>query len=141
MRSRGPSRQDPEELEALSVEPELRRWGIGSLLMEEGERRLSAAGVGFIGLAVIAGNEDALRVYERWGIAPSHVRCLDAPGRAAIASPRAGPGRSGDGRWSPPSAPVITWLTFVLPANLSAFIPLLLCASRSSAETPGDAGY
>ena len=64
------------ELEALSVEPELRRWGIGSLLMEEVERRLSAAGVGFIGLALIAGNEDALRFYERWGMAPSHVRCL-----------------------------------------------------------------
>lgn len=64
------------ELEALSVQPELRRWGIGSLLMEQLERRLSAAGVNFIGLTVIAGNEDALRLYERWGIAPSHVRCL-----------------------------------------------------------------
>jgi ribosomal protein S18 acetylase RimI-like enzyme len=64
------------ELEALSVEPKLRRWGIGSLLMEEVERRLAAAGVGFIGLAVIAGNEDALRFYRRWGMAPSHVRCL-----------------------------------------------------------------
>jgi ribosomal protein S18 acetylase RimI-like enzyme len=64
------------ELEALSVEPELRRWGIGSLLMEEVERRLAAAGVGFIGLAVIAGNEDALRFYRRWGMAPSHIRCL-----------------------------------------------------------------
>lgn len=64
------------ELEALSVEPELRRWGIGSLLMEEVEMRLVAAGVGFIGLTVIAGNEDALRFYERWGMAPSHVRCL-----------------------------------------------------------------
>jgi ribosomal protein S18 acetylase RimI-like enzyme len=64
------------ELEALSVEPELRRWGIGSLLMEEVERRLAAAGIGFIGLGVIAGNEDALRFYKRWGLAPSHVRCL-----------------------------------------------------------------
>jgi ribosomal protein S18 acetylase RimI-like enzyme len=64
------------ELEALSVEPELRRWGIGSLLMEEVERRLAVAGVGFIGLTVIAGNEDALRFYRRWGMAPSHVRCL-----------------------------------------------------------------
>ena len=64
------------ELEALSVEPELRRWGIGSLLMEEVERRLAAAGVGFIGLTVIAGNEDALRFYARWGLAQSHVRCL-----------------------------------------------------------------
>jgi GNAT superfamily N-acetyltransferase len=64
------------ELEALSVEPELRRWGIGSLLMEEVERRFAVAGVGFIGLALIAGNEDALRFYERWGMAPSHVRCL-----------------------------------------------------------------
>jgi ribosomal protein S18 acetylase RimI-like enzyme len=44
--------------------------------MEEVERRLAAAGVGFIGLAVIAGNEDALRFYRRWGMAPSHVRCL-----------------------------------------------------------------
>jgi GNAT superfamily N-acetyltransferase len=64
------------ELEALSVEPELRRWGIGSLLMEQVELRLAAAGVDFIGLAVIAGNEDALRFYERWGMVPSHVRCL-----------------------------------------------------------------
>lgn len=64
------------ELEALSVKPELRRWGIGSLLMEEVERRLVAAGVGFIELAVIAGNDDALRFYERWGMAPSQVRCL-----------------------------------------------------------------
>ncbi len=64
------------ELEALSVEPELRRWGIGSLLMEEVEQRLVAAGVAFIGLAVIAGNEDALRFYRRWGMVPSHVRCL-----------------------------------------------------------------
>lgn len=64
------------ELEALSVEPELRRWGIGSLLMEELERRLAAAGIGFIGLAVIAGNEDALSFYRRWGMVPSHIRCL-----------------------------------------------------------------
>ena len=64
------------ELEALSVEPELRRWGIGSLLMEQVELRLAAAGVGFIGLNVIAGNEEALRFYERWGMVASHVRCL-----------------------------------------------------------------
>ena len=72
------------ELEALSVEPELRRWGIGSLLMEQVELRLAAAGVGFIGLNVIAGNEEALRFYERWGMVPSHVRCLGRmlPGRS-----------------------------------------------------------
>lgn len=64
------------ELEALSVEPELRRWGIGSLLMEQVELRLVSAGVGFIGLTVIAGNDDALRFYERWGMTPSHIRCL-----------------------------------------------------------------
>ena len=64
------------ELEALSIEPELRRWGIGSLLMEQVELRLAAAGIGFIGLNVIAGNEEALRFYERWGMVPSHVRCL-----------------------------------------------------------------
>jgi ribosomal protein S18 acetylase RimI-like enzyme len=62
------------ELEALSVEPELRRWGIGSLLMEEVEGHLAASGVRFIGLAVVAGNEDALRFYERWGMVPSQVR-------------------------------------------------------------------
>lgn len=64
------------ELEALSVEPELRRWGIGSLLMERVEELLAAAGVDFIALALIAGNEDALRFYERWGMVPSHVRCI-----------------------------------------------------------------
>jgi GNAT superfamily N-acetyltransferase len=74
------------ELEALSVEPELRRWGIGSLLMEQLELRLAAAGVGFIALNVIAGNEDALRFYERWRIVPAHIRCLG----------RMPPGRGGD---------------------------------------------
>lgn len=64
------------ELEALSVEPELRRWGVGSLLMEGVEQRLTSAGIGFIGLAVVFGNADALRFYERWGIVPSEVRCL-----------------------------------------------------------------
>ncbi|HEY2054643.1 MAG TPA: GNAT family N-acetyltransferase [Solirubrobacterales bacterium] len=64
------------ELEALSVEPDLRRWGIGSLLMEEVERRLVAAGIDHIGLALVAGNADALRFYERWGMAPTQVRCL-----------------------------------------------------------------
>ena len=64
------------ELEALSVEPELRRWGVGSLLMEGVEQRLAAAGIEFIGLAVMSGNADALRFYERWGIVPSQVRCL-----------------------------------------------------------------
>ncbi len=64
------------ELEALSVEPELRRWGIGSLLMEEVEQRLAELGVGFVGLSVVAGNEDALRFYRRWGMVPSQVRCL-----------------------------------------------------------------
>ncbi len=64
------------ELEALSVEPELRRWGIGSLLMERVEQALVAAGINFLGLSLIAGNEDAMRFYERWGMAPSHVRCL-----------------------------------------------------------------
>ena len=95
--SRAVEREDPEELEALcrARAPAL---GIGPLPMEEVEPRLSAVCVGFIGLAVIAGNEDALRFYERWGMAPSHVRCLGGRSRPeAIASPRAGPGRSGDG--------------------------------------------
>ncbi len=64
------------ELEALSVDPELRRWGVGSLLMEAVEKSLTAAGIEFIGLAVVSGNADALRFYDRWGIVPSQVRCL-----------------------------------------------------------------
>ncbi|HEY2056644.1 MAG TPA: GNAT family N-acetyltransferase [Solirubrobacterales bacterium] len=71
------------ELEALSVEPELRRWGIGSLLMEEVERRLIAAGIDHIGLDLVAGNADALRFYERWGVTPTHVRCLGPTIRGA----------------------------------------------------------
>lgn len=64
------------ELVALSVEPELRRWGVGSLLMEAVEDRLSAAGIAHIALNVVSGNDSALRFYERWGILPTHVRCL-----------------------------------------------------------------
>jgi hypothetical protein len=44
--------------------------------MEQVERRLNGEDVRFIGLAVIAGNEEALRLYERWGMVVSHVRCL-----------------------------------------------------------------
>lgn len=64
------------ELEALSVDPDLRRWGVGSLLMEAVEQGLTAAGVEFIGLSVVSGNADAIRFYERWGIVPSEVRCV-----------------------------------------------------------------
>ena len=64
------------ELEALSVIPELRRWGVGSLIMEEVEQRLVDAGVGFIGLVDMAANEDALRFYRRWGMVPSQVRYI-----------------------------------------------------------------
>ena len=52
----------------LAVDPELRQRGIGTLLMDEVERRLKAKGCIRCYLMVVADNEKAIRFYEthRW---------------------------------------------------------------------------
>jgi ribosomal protein S18 acetylase RimI-like enzyme len=51
----------------LAVEPGARRRGLGRRLMGEAERRLAALGCVKLNLQVRAGNEAALRFYQRLG--------------------------------------------------------------------------
>ena len=53
----------------IDVSPELRRVGLGGVLLAEAERQVKAAGVGRMGLHVAVDNEAAIRFYERLGYA------------------------------------------------------------------------
>ena len=55
------------EIESLGVLPEQRGAGIGSALLDELESALAAAGVVDLVIGVLAGNDAALRLYERRG--------------------------------------------------------------------------
>jgi ribosomal protein S18 acetylase RimI-like enzyme len=51
----------------LDVAPELRRAGVGGLLLREAERQVKATGVGRMGLHVAVDNDAAIRFYEGLG--------------------------------------------------------------------------
>jgi GNAT superfamily N-acetyltransferase len=62
------------EVETLAVCAEARGKGVGTALMDAVERELDAMGIREIRLGVVAGNDDAMRFYERRGMAPfAHV--------------------------------------------------------------------
>ena len=56
------------ELQSLVVEDGLRGAGIGGILMDAVEAELAARGVADLSVAVLAGNDAALRFYERRGL-------------------------------------------------------------------------
>lgn len=56
------------ELETLAVLPGSRGAGIGSALMDAVDDELGRLGIADLWVAVVAGNEDALRFYERRGL-------------------------------------------------------------------------
>lgn len=58
---------DCPELNAITVAPELRSHGIGTTLIQEAERRVSAQGITRVGLAVGLDNPRARSLYERLG--------------------------------------------------------------------------
>jgi ribosomal protein S18 acetylase RimI-like enzyme len=58
------------ELYSLSVAPEARGLGVGTALMDTLDERLAALGITDLSIAVMAGNEDALRFYRRRGLVP-----------------------------------------------------------------------
>jgi len=58
------------ELYSLSVAPEERGGGVGTALMDTLDERLAALGIADLSIAVMAGNEDALRFYRRRGLVP-----------------------------------------------------------------------
>jgi ribosomal protein S18 acetylase RimI-like enzyme len=59
------------EIESLAVLPSHRGRGVGSRLLEALERELESIGVRDLILGVLAGNEDAIRLYRRRGYRPT----------------------------------------------------------------------
>ncbi|SDX68253.1 GNAT family N-acetyltransferase [Halopenitus persicus] len=68
-RERGSYERDADRgfVDALFVQPGARGRGIGSSLLDRGERRLAAAGVDVVGIEAMASNVDARRLYRRRG--------------------------------------------------------------------------
>jgi GNAT superfamily N-acetyltransferase len=69
------------ELESLSVLESHRGKGIGSALLDAIDRELAAQGVADVIVGALAGNEDALRLYERRGFRPTWMYMSRFDGR------------------------------------------------------------
>ena len=61
------------ELYSLSVAPTHRSRGIGTALLDALDQRLEALGIHDLTVAVIVGNDDALRLYQARGIKPTEI--------------------------------------------------------------------
>lgn len=61
------------EIETLVVAPSWRGRGVGGMLLDAAEERIAAAGIGDFFVAAVAGNEGAIRFYERRGLVRSTV--------------------------------------------------------------------
>lgn len=79
-------------LDVLYVRPEARRTGVAAALVRELVSRLRAGGVEMLELEVLASNDAARAVYERWGLRPVELT-LGAPVSELEArlAPAAGP--------------------------------------------------
>ena len=69
------------EIESLSVLPEYRGSGLGSLLLDRLETHLRARGAQDLILGVLPGNADAIRLYERRGYQPTWLYLSRFEGR------------------------------------------------------------
>ncbi|HET6733607.1 GNAT family N-acetyltransferase [Mycobacterium sp.] len=69
------------EIESLSVLPQYRGSGLGSELLSRLEEHLTAQGVNDLILGVLAGNSDAIRLYERRGYRPTWLYMTRFEGR------------------------------------------------------------
>ncbi|HXV32865.1 MAG TPA: GNAT family N-acetyltransferase [Gaiellaceae bacterium] len=58
------------DLDTLSVLPEERGRGLGGRLLDAVDAELRRRGIGELSLAVMVGNDDAVRLYERRGLVP-----------------------------------------------------------------------
>ena len=58
------------DLDTFSVLPEERGRGLGGRLLDEVYAELRRRGIGELALAVMEGNDDAVRFYERRGLIP-----------------------------------------------------------------------
>jgi ribosomal protein S18 acetylase RimI-like enzyme len=75
------------ELETLSVAPEARGRGIGSLLLDRVDAELAGQGVKDLFVAALVGNDDAIRLYERRGMRPvmTYLAKFDADDNRPVA--------------------------------------------------------
>jgi ribosomal protein S18 acetylase RimI-like enzyme len=69
------------EIESLSVLPEYRGSGLGSQLLERLETHLHERGVDDLILGALAGNSDAIRLYQRHGYQPTWLYLSKFDGR------------------------------------------------------------
>jgi ribosomal protein S18 acetylase RimI-like enzyme len=69
------------EIESLSVLPQYRGGGLGSELLRRLEEHLAAQGVHDLILGALAGNRDAIRLYERRGYRPTWLYLSRLNGR------------------------------------------------------------
>jgi ribosomal protein S18 acetylase RimI-like enzyme len=76
------------EIESLSVLPEYRGTGLGSLLLDRLETHLRARGAHDLILGALPGNTDAIRLYERRGYQPSWLYLSKFEGRERRSAPQ-----------------------------------------------------
>jgi len=69
------------EVESLSVLPEYRGSGLGSVLLDQLEAHLRARGARDLILGVLPGNDDAIRLYQRRGYRPTWLYLSRFEGR------------------------------------------------------------
>jgi ribosomal protein S18 acetylase RimI-like enzyme len=62
------------EIEALAIAPEAQREGVGQLMIDGIKHEVQEMGVEVLGGAVIGGNDDAVRFYEREGGYVTYVK-------------------------------------------------------------------
>jgi ribosomal protein S18 acetylase RimI-like enzyme len=61
------------ELYSLSVAPDRRGRGIGTQLLDFVDAELASRGIADLAVAVMVGNSDAQRLYERRGLQPAEI--------------------------------------------------------------------
>ena len=62
------------EVQSLAVSPGERGSGLGSRLMDTVDAELARRGIHDLAVGVLAGNEDAIRFYERRGLRPGELQ-------------------------------------------------------------------
>jgi ribosomal protein S18 acetylase RimI-like enzyme len=75
------------EIESLSVLPQFRGSGLGSHLLEQLEEHLNDIGVDDLILGALAGNREAIRLYERRGYQPTWLYMSRFKGRSHPLAP------------------------------------------------------
>jgi ribosomal protein S18 acetylase RimI-like enzyme len=94
------------ELQTLSVAPETRGQGVGTLLLDRVDAELDAAGIGDLFIAALHGNDAAIRLYQRRGLRPVAIHlarfAADRGSRQSEAVSTSSPGDAGSSQRKSP---------------------------------------